>query len=158
MPTELSPDDFWSRLDGVQAGMLSLDGARPVPMSHYADRDAGTIWFITAEGTDMVSALKGGPAQARYIVASGSDKLYARIDGTATLVTDPAKLDELWNPIAGAWFEGERDPDVRLVGVVLSEAEVWATDGGLKFFWEIAKAHATDSHPDMGEHGTIRFG
>ena len=73
-------------------------------------------------------------------------------------MTDPAKLDELWSAIAGAWFEdGRQDDDVQLVRMDLSTAEVWATGGSLSFLYEIAKAHLTDEKPDMGQHGTVRF-
>ena len=154
----LTPDQFWSRLDGVQAGMLGAGSARHVPMSHYAEAETNRLWFITARGTDLVEACQSG-AEASYIVASGDGKLYARIHGRARVETDQAKIDELWNPIAGAWFEdGKDDPDVRLIRMDLSEAEVWATDGGLRFLYETAKAHLTGTPPDMGEHGTIRFG
>jgi len=44
-----------------------------------------------------------------------------------------------------------------LIRFDLTEAEVWATGGSLKFLYEVAKAHLTDSKPDMGDHGTIHF-
>ena len=158
MSNQVTPDQFWPRLKGVQAGMLNVEGGRPVPMSHYPDREANRIWFITAQGTDIVESLKGGPKSARYIVASGDGKLYARIDGTASLSGNRDKLDEIWNVIAAAWFEdGKEDEDLALVCVDLKEAEIWATDGGLKFLYETAKAHVTGEKPDMGDQGVLRF-
>ena len=154
----LTAEEFWDRLEGINAGMLGAGEARHVPMSHYVEPETDRLWFITAQGTDLVKACQTG-ADASYIVASGDGKLYARMHGRARVETDQAKIDELWNPIAGAWFEdGKDDPDVRLIRVDLTEAEVWATDGGLKFLYETAKAHVTGEMPDMGEHGTIRFG
>jgi len=61
MPDTRTRDDFWSRLDEAQAGMLTAGDARPVPVTHYADREAGALWFITADGTDLVRALTAGP-------------------------------------------------------------------------------------------------
>jgi len=73
-------------------------------------------------------------------------------------VTDPAKLDELWNAFAAAWFkDGRKDDDVQLVRMDLKQAEVWLTGGSLSFLYEIAKANVTKQVPDAGEHGTIRF-
>lgn len=156
MTDTLTPDDFWSRLDDLNAGMLALADGRPVPMSHYTDREANALWFITARGTAIAEALENGPHPARYVVASG--KLYATIDGTAQISQDRAKLDEIWNAVASAWFEDDKqDEDLTLVRVDLKDAEVWATDGGLAFLYEIAKAHITDEKPDMGTHGTLRF-
>lgn len=150
-------DDFWDHLDDVQAGMLAVGRSRAVPMSHYVDREANALWFITAQGTDIATSLEAQAADAVYIIASGNGQLYARIHGQASLSNDREKLDELWNAIADAWFDGERDPDIRLVKIALSEAEVWTTPGGLGFLYQIAKANVTGEEPDMGAHGTLRF-
>ena len=158
MSNTVTPDDFWPRLDDVRAGMLNVNGGRPVPMSHYPDRETNRIWFITAEGTDLVEALRAGPQDARYIIASGDGKLDARADGKASLSGNRDKLDEIWNAIAAAWFEGGRDDeDIALVCLDLSEAEIWATDGGLKFLYETAKANVTGQKPDIGDQGVLRF-
>jgi general stress protein 26 len=150
-------EEFWDRLDDIRTGMLGTDKARAVPMTHYVDKDAKALWFITANGTDLAKTAQTG-ASAEYIVISNDEHLYARIDGKVQAVTDPAKLDELWNAIAGAWFEdGRQDDDIQLLRMDLSEAEVWATGGSLSFLYQIAKAHLTDEKPDMGQHGTIRF-
>lgn len=158
MTDTITPDDFWSRLDDIQAGMLAVDMGRPVPMSHYADREANALWFITAKGTPMETALRAGDMAARYVIASGNGKLYATVDGTARLSEDREKLDELWNAVADAWFEdGKDDEDVQLVRFDLGEAEIWATTGGLGFLYEVAKAQITDEKPDIGRHGRLDF-
>lgn len=152
-------DTFWKRLEGINAGMLgSAEQLNFVPMSHYADPDAGALWFISAQGTDLVSAAEAGPFDALHLIADGSAKLWARIEGRLELSDDRAKLDELWNSVASAWFdEGEQDPDVRLLKFTISQAEVWATTGGLGFLYEIAKANLTNAKPDMGDHFTLSF-
>jgi general stress protein 26 len=159
MPDTLTRKDFWTRLEGVQAGMLSLGaGGRPVPMSHYVDPESDTLWFITARGTDLAGGLASGARQARYILASGDGRLYARVDGTASLSQDETKLHEIWSAVADAWFEdGTDDADVALVRLDLSEAEVWATSGSLRFLYEIAKANLTGDKPDTGTHGVLAF-
>lgn len=151
--------EFWDRLEDTRTGMMAAEGARAVPMSHYVDDDdnAPVIWFITAKGTDLAKSATNGAA-AEYIVSSSDEALYARIDGRISLSNDAAKLDELWNGVAAAWFEGgKQDPDIQLIRFDLTEAEVWATGGSLKFLYEVAKAHLTDSKPDMGDHGTLKF-
>ncbi|RZW03847.1 MAG: general stress protein [Rhodobacteraceae bacterium] len=158
MTDKIDAKEFWNQLDNVMAGMLTLEGARPVPMSPYSDREAGAIWFITARGTDVEEALRGGAKHAQFIVASGDAQIYANIEGTARIVQDPSKLDEIWNAVADAWFEGgEADPDVTLVRFDLSDAEAWTTGGKLGFLYEIAKAQVTDEKPDMGAHGRLNF-
>ena len=152
-------DTFWKRLDGINAGMLGCaPDWRLVPMSHYADRDQSVLWFITADGTDLVKAVEGGPQQAVHVVSEGGDKLYARMEGTLELSNDKAKLDEIWNAVASSWFEdGKQDEDVRLLKLKLSTAVVWATTGGLGFLYEVAKSKVTGAKPDMGEQYEIAF-
>ncbi len=155
--TDTLKEEFWDRIEDIRTGMLGTDNARAVPMSHYADKDANVLWFITATGTDLAKTAQTG-ASAEYVVISDDEHLYARIDGKVQAVTDPAKLEELWSAVADAWFEdGRTDDDIQLVRMDLSEAEVWATGGSLSFIYAIAKAHITDEKPDMGQHGTIRF-
>lgn len=150
---------FWNRLDGINAGMLgTTDALKFVPMSHYADPDVGALWFITAQGTDLVAKAQSGPVEAVHIIGDASGKLWARIEGRLELSDDAAKLDEIWSAVADAWFEdGERDPDVRLLKFTLSAAEVWSTSGGLGFLYQIAKANLTGAKPDIGEHFSLSF-
>lgn len=151
---------FWKRLEDVNAGMLGVAGdRRPVPMSHYADADGSALWFMTAEGTDLVAAAQVGPKDADYIIASGGNGLYARLSGHLSLSSDAAKLDEIWNAVAAAWFEdGKRDPDIRLLKFALTDAEVWATTkSGVAFLYQVAKANLTGTQPDIGEHFKLTF-
>ena len=147
-------DDFWQRLDGINAGMLGVtDDLNLVPMSHTADRDQMALWFITAEGVNLVEQLAGSAKDAIYVVADGGGKLFARVEGRLELSEDRAKLDEIWNAVASSWFEGgKQDPDIRLLKFSIGAAEVWTTTGGLGFLYEVAKAKATGAKPDMGEH------
>ncbi|MFC0810522.1 pyridoxamine 5'-phosphate oxidase family protein [Paracoccus panacisoli] len=152
-------ETFWKRLDDVNAGMLGCDPDwRLVPMSHYADPDEDALWFITAEGTDLAEAVAGGAKKAVHVVSSQGGKLYARIEGELSLSDDREKLDEIWNAVASSWFEdGKQDDDVRLLRLSLNAAEVWSTDGGLGFMYQIAKSKLTGAKPDMGEHFEISF-
>ncbi len=155
--THEQKDTFWTRLDKVRAGMLHTDPDRVVPMSHYVDEDRGVLWFITAEGTDAHEAAKEGKA-VHHIVGEADAKLYARIDGRLSVSDDKEKLDELWSPVAAAWFEdGREDDNVRLIKLTPTKAEAWMTDGAAGFLYEIAKANLSETTPDAGDHGVIRF-
>lgn len=150
---------FWKRLGGINAGMLGTSKAQNfVPMSHYADPEAGALWFITAEGTDLNAAAASGPVDAIHIIGDASGKLWARIEGQLEQSQDRAKLDEIWSAVASAWFEeGEEDPDLRLLKLTLTGAEVWSTTGSLGFLYQVAKANLTGKKPDMGEHFILSF-
>lgn len=152
-------ESFWKRLKGVNAGMLGAgDDWHFVPMSHYPDPETGALWFITAKGTDLATALTAGPRPGMHIVSDGGEGLYARISGRLSLSDDAAKLDELWNAIASSWFEdGKQDDDVQLVRMDLEGAEYWLTGGAISFLYQIARSKVTGEKPDMGEHGTLSF-
>ncbi len=150
--------DFWSRVDTVNAGMLDLDGSgRPVPMSHHADREANTFWFLTDAGTQIAEGVESGAKPAGYMLADNAKGLFATVSGTLSRSHDRAKLEALWNPITSTFFEGGiDDPDLRLLSFVVSGAEVWlAPTSGVVFMFNIAKAKVTGELPDMGDHFTI---
>lgn len=152
----MSTEKFWSEMGDVRAAMLSIGDARHVPMAPQARRDENAIWFVTAEGTDLATAAAQGPAEASMIVA-GDGELHARIEGIAQVVQNRAKLEDLWNPVISAWFDGVDDPDIRLLRLEPKTAEVWASKGSLGFMIQIAKAKITGDNPDAGEHFTVRF-
>ncbi|WP_226941904.1 pyridoxamine 5'-phosphate oxidase family protein [Pseudooceanicola spongiae] len=148
---------FWKRIEDVRAGMLHTDDTRIVPMSGYPDSDENAIWFITADGADAYEAAVAG-RETSFIVSDASAKIYARVHGSLSAVNDQAKLDELWSPVASAWFkDGREDSSVRLVRLTPKKAEVWLTDGGAGFLYEVAKANLTEQTADAGEHGVITF-
>ncbi len=154
----MSKDEFWDRAESVNAGMLDAgESTRFVPMSHTADRKANTFWFLTAAGTDLADAVQSGPKEAIYLLADNSKGLFAQVKGTLALSHDRAKLEELWNPVAAAWYEeGIDDPDLRMLSLTLSGGEVWITPtSGIQFMFKIAKANLTGEQPDMGDHFTI---
>ncbi|WP_167853475.1 pyridoxamine 5'-phosphate oxidase family protein [Roseovarius aestuariivivens] len=148
---------LWTRLDDLHAGMLSAPSAPPRPMAQTVLDDDTNLWFITAEGTDIAeAAAKGEPGQ--FIAACPQTQLYAAIDGTLSLVSDPEKLDQIWSPFAAVWFdEGRDDSDIRLVCLTPSEAEVWVTDGNAKSLFEFGRAAITGKTPDVGDHGKLTF-
>ena len=116
--------DFWKRIDDVQAGLLTATGERPVPMAPQADPDNNAIWFITAAGTAPEKAAHGG-AEAAFYVADPKANIYADVEGRLEVSNDSAKLDEVWNAFAAAWFEdGREDKDVRLIKLTPKHAEV----------------------------------
>ena len=153
--------DFWKRIGDTQAGMLGLasDGEL-VPMSpNLRDDNDGKIYFITAKGTDLVEKTKDVALPARFVAAEGKSGLYCNIEGTLEMCHDSAIVDELWSPIAAAWFdEGREDEDIRLLAFTPKSGAAWfSTTSGAKFVYEIAKANMTGDQPDTGYQAELRF-
>ncbi|WP_435256882.1 pyridoxamine 5'-phosphate oxidase family protein [Thioclava sp. FR2] len=153
--------EFWDRMDSVRTAMLGISGeGRMVAMSPTTDDDfPGKIWFITAKGTDLARATELGAKPARMVVASDEAGLYADVDGSLARSHDREALDEAWNFVADAWFEGgKHDPDVCLLCFTPGVAEMSVTTtSAVKFFYEIAKAQVTGEKPEAGAQGVVAF-
>ncbi|MFZ3581417.1 pyridoxamine 5'-phosphate oxidase family protein [Loktanella sp. DJP18] len=153
--------DFWDRVEDVQAGMLGLtsDG-KLVPMSpNVRKAPDGNIWFIAAAGEDIVNDTADAAKDARFVVADAKSGLYANIEGKLAHVNDKEVLDEIWNAVASAWFEDDKqDPDIRLLCFTPDRSATWfTTTSGAKFFYEVAKANMTDTQPDTGYRADLTF-
>ncbi len=148
-------------LEGVRAGMLGLTGGGDgfQPMTHFADAEAGLIWFISSTETAIVESLGMGE-DAEYVVISEDHDVHISLRGKLYHLHDDAKLDELWSPVIGAWFEGGReDPRVALLRFEPEVADIWASStSSLKFGFEIIRANLDPEHqPDIGVKATVRF-
>ncbi len=88
----------------------------------------GTIYFITERDTPKVRALQANPAVNVAYSGSGS---WVSVSGTARVVDDVAKLQELWDTFTDAWLEGgPENPNNVLIEVAGDTAEYWDSPGG----------------------------
>ena len=148
-------------LDDVRAGMLGLTGRAQglQPMMHFHDAATGQIWFISSTHTELVESLKIG-GEADYVAISADQDVHLSLLGTLSHVHDDAKLDELWNPVVSAWFEGGRsDPKIALLRFDPKVANIWAAStSALRFGFEILRANVDPEHrPDIGVKATVTF-
>ena len=153
--------EFWDRIEDVQAGMLGMESdGKLVPMSPNLRKERdGKIWFIAANGEDLVAQASATPQKARFVVADAKNGLYSNVEGTLTQVNDQAIVDELWNAVAAAWFEdGKQDADIRLLAFEPRLAACWFTNTNpLRFLYEIGKANVTGDEPDVGQQADLTF-
>lgn len=148
-------------LGATRTGMLGLTGGGDgfQPLTHFPDADLGSIWFISSTGTELVQSLGMGE-DADYVLISDEDSIYASLRGKLYHIQDDAKLDELWSPVVGAWFEGGRDdPQVALLRFDPEVADVWASaKSSLEFGLQVSTGSSDQKHrPDVGSKTTIRF-
>ena len=120
----------------------------------------GTLWFFTDRESAKVHELEKS-ARVGVAYADPSDNHYVTLSGRGTIVDDRAKIRELWNVAAKAWFpDGPDDPSCVLLEV---KPEIgWYWDGppnklvlALKTAAAIAKGEKADEA--MGDHGMVRF-
>lgn len=150
-------ETFWTKMDKTHVVLLGTDGGDPVPMSPMARKEDGAIWFITAADHDTYKASESGASATIYLCDSDAH-IYGTLKGRLTAEDDADKLDQLWSPMADAWFEnGRADDSVRLMKYTPQNAELWVSEGAAKYLFETIKANVTDSKPDVGEYGTVHF-
>jgi general stress protein 26 len=114
----------------------------------------GDLWFFSQDPSSKVDDIR---RNNQVNAAFESGKGYLSVAGTASIVHDRAKIDELWTPAAEAWFpDGKDDPTVALIKVSAESAEYWASnEPGVVTAFKIAKAVVTHSQPDVGENKAV---
>ena len=120
---------------------------------------AKEIWFIGHKPSETVDNIEQNPEVNLAYVTQESDK-YLSISGTAELVEDEEKLNELWSVMYNAYFEqGKEDPSVQLIKVVPHGAEYWANGNAITSAVKMAAAALTDNavEKSLGENFSIKL-
>ncbi|WP_377290818.1 pyridoxamine 5'-phosphate oxidase family protein [Rhizobium sp. SG2393] len=151
---------LFDQIHSVHAGMLGVEGSglHMQPMAPFLDEQTATIWFYTKTSAEIVSAIGSG-GHAHFCVIGNDHDYHACVAGRITVTKDAARIDQFWNSVVEAWFEGgKNDPELTMLALRMEDAEIWASTGStLKFGWEIAKAKLTDSEPDVGVKTHVVF-
>lgn len=127
------------------------------PMSSNGDIDPnGDIWFFTNASSHKVSEIAKLPT-VNVSFADPDNQRYVSVSGTAQLVLDRAKIDELWRPEFKIWFpEGKDDPDIALLRVSLEKAEYWDSPGStIGYALSFVSSLVTGTKPDLGENRKV---
>lgn len=100
------------------------------PMATQAIDDNGHFWFFSDRRSHKDEQID--EYNKVYLLYSNPGKQnYMCIEGSAFVSRDQAKVDELWNPIAKAWFkEGKDDPYISVIEVTPHKAYYWDTKHG----------------------------
>lgn len=120
------------------------------PMAVKEREFDGDLWFFTEDPSHKTDEIRSNP---QVNVALESGKGWVSLAGEAEVVKDAAKIDELWDTGAQAWFEeGRGDPKVALLKVTAHTAEYWASDDPKPLvLLKYAKAAVTGGRPTIGE-------
>ncbi|GAB4041148.1 pyridoxamine 5'-phosphate oxidase family protein [Spirosoma jeollabukense] len=124
------------------------------PMAALQVDENGTVWFFTKRSSPKVDQIDNNENRVNLSFADVSDATYVSVSGTAQELDDRAKVEELWNPQAKAWFpDGKEDPDLILLKVHIDMAEYWnASDSTMVRLIQQAASVITGNPPKMGEN------
>lgn len=147
-------------IEDINIAMLTTieaDGSlRSRPMATQQIEFDGDLWFFVGASSPKAQEIRGDP-RVNISYAQPDDQRYVSVSGTAELVRDRRKIEQLWNPLYKAWFEkGLDDPDLALLKVRVEQAEYW--DAPSSKFVALAgfvKAIATGKRAEIGENAKL---
>jgi general stress protein 26 len=149
-------------IKGIKFAMLTTmeeDGClHSRPMATQELEFDGDLWFFTRADAPKVSEAE----QHREVNVSFADpehSKYVSACGTATLVRDRAKIEELWKAPYKTFFpEGLDDPAIALLKISIHRAEYWdSPSSGLGRMFNFAKAYLTKDPGKLGEHAKVNL-
>lgn len=126
------------------------------PMAQQEVEFDGDLWFFSSRNARKVEHLRANPAAS---VTLSSNDTWVSMSGTAAVVEDDAKAEELWNAVIEAWFpSGPHDEDVVLVKFTSDTAEYWDTPGGrVSSVLSFVKAKVTGKRYEGGENEKVQM-
>jgi general stress protein 26 len=129
------------------------------PMSSNGDIDPdGSLWFFTSASSHKVDEIAKLP-RVSVSFADPDNQRYVSISGTAQLVRDRKKIDELWRPEFKMWFpNGKDDPDVALLRVSTEQAEYWDSPAStIGYVLNFVSSLVSGKEADLGENRKVQF-
>ena len=161
MTREEAIEKLHGLIKDVKIAMLTtLDGGvmRARPMATQQAKFDGTLWFMTSSRTHKVDEVRADN-RVNVSYSDPSHNTYVSVSGRADVVTDRAKIEELWNPIYKAWFpDGLDDPTICLLKVHVDQAEYWdSSSSTLVQVVGFVKALATGKPADGGDHEQLNL-
>ena len=143
----------------VMLTTAAADGSlhsRPMTMQ---DRDFdGDLWFFTsADAAKVWEANRDHQVNVSF--SDPHKNTYISASGTANLVRDRKKIEELWKPHYKLLFpKGLDDPELALLKVTVERAEYWDSPSSfLGRTFSFAKAWAPGNIHALGDHGKVEL-
>ena len=116
--------------DSRIAMLATLDERGRIVSQPMATQDVepdADLWFIAERSSAKVANIRREP---RVNVSYSSSDSWVSVAGTAEVLDDTAKLEELWNTFTDAWLEGgPENPENVLIRVEADSAEYWDSPG-----------------------------
>ncbi len=128
------------------------------PMAVQEVDDEGNLWFISSATSNKNFEIKKDD-DVQLFFSNSSSSQFLSFYGHATIYNDEEKIEELWNPIAKAWFEdGKDDVKVTIIKVSPSNVYYWDTkDGKIISLIKMAGAAILGTKPDIGVEGKLKI-
>jgi general stress protein 26 len=156
---------LWDMIKDIRFAMFTTRHSnghlhsRPMTTQNSSLDEDSNLWFFMSRKGEPVADVMAEPI-VNVVYADPGDDRYVSVSGTAAVVEDLGKKQQLWSKMAEAWFPGgPTDPDLALVCVKITHANYWdVKESKIVQLYEMAKAAITGKPPtDLGEHAVIRM-
>lgn len=127
------------------------------PMSSNGDIDPnGDLWFFTGVSSHKVMEVARAP-KVNVSFADPKNQQYVSVTGTAQLVRDRKKIEELWRPEFKMWFpDGKDDREIALLRISLEKGEYWDSPSStVGYALSFVSSLVTGKQPDFGENKKV---
>ena len=147
-------------ISGIHFAMLTTmepDGSlHSRPMTAQQVEFDGDLWFFTSADSPKVWETDQH-RQVNVSFADPSKNRYVSASGTATLVHDQVKIEELWKPVYKTFFpQGKEDPQLALLKISVARVEYWDSASTLiGRAIDFAKAYVKKDPSELGDHAKI---
>lgn len=130
---------------------------RTRPMATQEVDEEGNLWFFSGKSSDKNDEIKNDDT-VQLLYSKNSDSHFLTITGTAQIVNDQKKKDELWNSLAKTWFPGGKDdPNLRLIKIKPGQAHYWDTiNGKMITLLKMATSAVTGNPSEVGVEGKLK--
>lgn len=131
---------------------------RSRPMATQKAEFDGDLYFFTNEKSPKVDEIEN-EHQVNVSYSKPEKQTYISMSGTAQIIRDRAKIEELWTPDLKAWFpKGLEDPNIALLKINVSQAEYWDNPSStVVYLIGMAKAIATGETYKPGDNEKINL-
>lgn len=150
----------WELMSSLTFCMLtSWNGEilRSRPMGAFVRREENAVYFFTDVRADKDDEIERCP-QVCLAFADVRKQRYVSVSGTAEVIEDFGKVKELWSIPAKVWWQRPDNPNLRLIKVTPSQAEIWDTPGQIVSNFKVALALLRGTTPNHdGEHVKVAF-
>lgn len=156
MSNKSTHETLWDLIKDIQFGMFihrhpnGMLHAHPLTVQNKKLDEGHTLYFFISQSSELFTNVKSDGTVNVAFADKGKDA-YVSLSGQASISNDRAKIEELFTPIAKAWFRGGvDDPDLALLTVNIHHAEYWdMKESQMVQLFKMAKAALTGNGPDL---------
>lgn len=147
-------------VEGERQAMLTLTEPNgrlsSRPMTPLELDSNGTIWLFTSRKT-LGHLFQDGHRAVNLAYCDTSNSNFVSIEGSARLVDDRARKEELWSAVARPWFPGGvDDPDLIVLAISMERAELWdSPDSTVVRSLALAASIAAAKPIGLGDHEVV---